>query len=400
MTLTVKRIPALPQGSNAVAGYRIAVWNSSTNETQQFDVSEFISEVQSGNYDWSSVATYGLNEVVFYNQRLWASLQVGNLNHVPQEDTWWTEVVKGQASGLKSWAAGAYTADEVFIVHDPGSGNNIYELTNVTRPYLSNNITTEIAGGDWEPFSLSVSNITYDGSRVIKKLPSVGDNLGTANITDFLDEAYFPELPQTIDISNQPIIEVGVSHAPNIVGVITPNDAIISARRVREVIGDTIEANPAGDAVNETLSAIVMIIGTNKTYRIEADSDLATGVNSTNKNLIGAYPYLYGNGSAGLTGNPLYIAAGITKLIEVQGEKTVNLSFSNERAYFAYDADFPDLTSIIDPNGFEILGATFPATPTIANVIASGLDNNWTKSFKIYETSANVSMNGNFTFKH
>ena len=68
--------------------------------------------------------------------------------------------------------------------------------------------------------------------------------------------------------------------------------------------------------------------------------------------------------------------------------------------YFAFSEDYPDLTSIVDPNGFQILGATFSATPVIASVMSDSLATDWTKNFKIYESISNLSANGTFQFFH
>ena len=399
--IVVKRIPQLSAGANAQPGWLIAVYDPNTNTTLRLDVSEFINNASSSDYDWDIAETYAVNEVVFYNNKLWASLINGNIGNVPQAGANWVEVVQGQSGGLKSWLASAYTADEVFVVYDDGAGNQIYELVNVARPFNSTDIDAEIIAGDWLPFNTTVSDVPFDGNRVIKNIPILGENFGTTSVNDFLEAAFFPSLVASITQSTFALKEVGVSFAPTVVGTISPQDSIILARRVREVIGNTIEANPAGNAVNELLGAITMIDGINKTYRIEADvttDAVASTPQSPDRNLEAVYPYFYGFGAAGLIENPLYL--GLIKFVAKQGNYSFNMVGTNQKMYIVFDANLPNLTSIKDPNNFEILGSVFPNTPVIANVIASGLTNNWTKSYKIYESVSNTTANGPHIITH
>lgn len=399
--IIIKRIPALPEGTVPKPGYKLAVWNSDTNTTEQIDAQQFLTAVTSGNYDWVNTTVYVLDQVVFYQGELWASLQNGNVGNVPQPGVWWTNINQSQGSGLVGWQAGAYTADEVYVTHDPGAGKEIYELVNVTRPYNSADIDAEILLGDWVLISASAAlDILFDGNRVIKALPAIGQNLGTTSIKDWMEEAYYPSLVATISQASQALHEVGESFAPTIIGTITPLDSIILVRRVRETIGNTIVANPVTNAVNELLPAVILVEGITKTYQIEADvtTDAIPSTEiSPQRNLEGVYPFLYGmNAAPGLIGNPLYVA--MIHVLQKQGEKIFNYVGTNEKMYFAYIATYPDLTSIKDPNGFEILGAVFPSVPTTALVASNGLGLDYNVSFKIYESINPVTANGDFKF--
>lgn len=401
MAIVVKRIPQLPAGANAQPGWKIAVWDDSTNTTKQVDVQEFINNQASSSYDWTDTTTYNTNEVAFYNNKLWASLINGNINNVPQAGPNWVEVVGQSSAGLANWAAGAYTSDEVFVVYDDGSGNLMYELINAQRPFNSTDIDAEILAGDWEPFNTAVTDVPFDGNRAIKKLPVIGDNYGTVSVNAFLEAAYFPSLIATISQANLPLQEVGVGFAPTINGTITPNDSTVNARRIREIIGNTIVANPAGNSVNELLVAITMVNGINRTYRIE--SDITTDGNNTteqspSRNLEATYAYFSGFGASGLTGNGIYTL--LNKLIQKQGNYTFNLAGVNNKMYIAFPEEYPDLTSIKDPNGFEILGSVFPSLPSIRAVTASGLANNWTKNYKVYESVSNTTASGPHIITH
>lgn len=396
----VTRIPGLPVGTTPKPGYKLAVWNSETNVTEQMDVEQFLVASTSGNYDWVNTTSYGVDEVVFYNGQLWASLQAANVGNTPQNGAWWISTAQQKGSSLIGWAAGTYTEDEVYVTHNPGAGKEIYELVAVARPYLSANIATEIAAGDWVLVSASAaSDLIFDGQRAIKRVPQVGDNFGTTSLLDFIEEAFFPELVALITQATQALHEVGESFAPTIIGTIDPKDSTINSRRVREVVGNTVVANPATNAVNELLAAVTIVSGITKTYRIEADvttdGDNTTEV-SPDVDLEGVYPFFYGMEAAGKVGLPLY--QDLIKLIQKQIDKVVNLNGTNLKMYYAYPATYPDLTSIKDPSGFEALGGAFPSTPTTALVTSENLGSNWSVNYKIYESNNLVTVAGDYEF--
>ena len=165
--LVVKRIPQLPEGTNAQPSWLIAIYDPATNTTKRISVESFLNEETTGNYDWVDTTTYAVNEVVFYNNTLWASDVNGNLNNTPQAGAFWTQVPAGLAGGLKRWVAGAFTADEVFVVYNAGSGDALYALVNATRPYNSTNFATELTAGDWVIFNTPATDIAFDSNRAI-----------------------------------------------------------------------------------------------------------------------------------------------------------------------------------------------------------------------------------------
>ncbi len=156
--IVVKRIPELTAGANAQPGWLIAVYDPNSNTTKRVNVNEFINNETSSDYDWKIATSYSVNEVVFHNNKLWASSINGNIGNVPQAGPNWVEVVQGQSGGLKTWEASAYTADEVFVVYDDGAGNQLYELVAVVRPYNSIDIDAEILAGGWEQFGANMTD--------------------------------------------------------------------------------------------------------------------------------------------------------------------------------------------------------------------------------------------------
>lgn len=164
---TVIRIPQLTEGNNAQPGWYFAIYNPSTNETLRIDVSEFLNTVSTGSYDWVNTNLYNTDEVVFYSNKLWASKVDNNQGNTPQPGAYWEEITQSVSSGLKTWAAGAYVDDDVFVVYDDGGGNQIYQLNNATRPFNSTDIDAEILNGDWVPFAdVTVTVVPLSASQV------------------------------------------------------------------------------------------------------------------------------------------------------------------------------------------------------------------------------------------
>ena len=120
----------------------------------------------------------------------------------------------------------------------------------------------------------------------------------------------------------------------------------------------------------------------------------AGSVNSSIRNLVGIYPFLTGSdASNALTGTALYNA--LTKSVTTQGNKSIAFSFAGEYGYFAYPEDYPNLSSIIDQNGFNVTAAW---SQDLVSVTSTGLGTNYTKTFKVYTTNNVTSINGTFQF--
>ena len=105
------------------------------------------------------------------------------------------------------------------------------------------------------------------------------------------------------------------------------------------------------------------------------------------------YPILYKTTTSDLNGNTLY-TEGI-KLIRPKENTFLDLIGSGVYSYFAYDSSYPDLVAILDPNGFNIINGF---TRTLVNVTSTGLNNNWTKEYKVYKFNTLSEFNGQYKF--
>jgi hypothetical protein len=136
------------------------------------------------------------------------------------------------------------------------------------------------------------------------------------------------------------------------------------------------------------------ITATSSTFTIKVND--GTSNSSVSTTVTGIYPYFYGFTSS----NTLTVAAlqSMTKVVEPKGDKTFDL-VGGENFFFAYDADYGLLSSIVDNDGINIF-ATFSTSTKILSS-PTGL---WTsKEYRIYKWS-NVSQIGppseNFDFKY
>lgn len=239
----------------------------------------------------------------------------------------------------------------------------------------------------------------FDWDRPIKALPNVSDNLGASftTVAAGLEELYFPFIPSALTLNGFSLVEEGTQQTPTVAGTFAQNDettTTTSRMLVNTVPGATSPDPIPFGAISQLQSAITA----DTTYKIEADVDNNGTPNTISSNTVTVdfiFPFFYGSDAdASLTGNALYLA--LTKLIQNQGNKTVNLSPSTEYIYFCYPDTYPDLTSILDPNSFEVLGSF---TKFARSVTSNGLFNDYTQGYKVYRSNGLTSAGGNYQFK-
>tara|TARA_R110001592_G_scaffold220011_1_gene474554 strand:- start:467 stop:1558 length:1092 start_codon:yes stop_codon:yes gene_type:complete len=116
---------------------------------------------------------------------------------------------------------------------------------------------------------------------------------------------------------------------------------------------------------------------------------------TTSRTATFVYPLYYGNSITDFStsGN---VEGTLTKSVQTRpSQKSVLLNFSGEFIYFCYPASYPDLTSILDGNGFETLSAFTKYTRT-----QDGASAGWSgRSYKIYKSGTTSVPNQTFVFK-
>ena len=116
---------------------------------------------------------------------------------------------------------------------------------------------------------------------------------------------------------------------------------------------------------------------------------------STTNTATFVYPLYYGNSTTDFstTGN---VEGTLTKSVQQRpSQKSINLNFTGEFIYFCYPAAYPDLTSILDGNGFETKDAFTKYTRNQDGAAAG-----WSgRSYKIYKSGITSVPNQTFIFK-
>lgn len=118
--------------------------------------------------------------------------------------------------------------------------------------------------------------------------------------------------------------------------------------------------------------------------------------NVVSKNTAGwnfVYPYYVGVCAEDATIDEALVE-GLTKKIEVKGNKSISYTCDNQRCVFAYPKSHGALKSILDPNSFESLSSF-----TQHEVSITGLDET-AQTYYVYVNGASTVTDFSFTFKY
>lgn len=239
----------------------------------------------------------------------------------------------------------------------------------------------------------SGNNISFDGDRAIKSIPTIGFNPGTNSITEFLEACFYAFVNATISInSGTSYFEKGTSQNIPLSGAITANDeTTFSNARIERSTSGTITLTAAAGSYSKTDHAINADVDYIAKVDVAGNGN-AHAINSGTKSIKFVFPFLTGMDASVLNGSTIY--AALTKQILPKANKLVNFNDSNKYIYFAYPASYGDLTSIKDPNNFEVLGSFTKSVVTV-----SGLAGGLSTSYNIYVTNTLTSVpNQNFNF--
>lgn len=272
-----------------------------------------------------------------------------------------------------------------------GATESASYATNALSASYASNGATETAS-----YANTSSVTVFNGERSIKRTGYSGLNVGGTSVVDFLNNFFFPFVSATV--SDTPVgttlYQRGTSNTFTLTSTILANDEITFGSA--SVKRDGIEWS--GSIIPPLSFAIPDIVTSNHSYQtfVQVDNNgNPTIISSNTSNVSFIYPYLWGMSTvAGLNGSSLYNA--FTKQIVVSGDKTVSLIGNVTYIYFAYPSTYPALTSIIDPNGFEVIG-NFEYSSSVS-VSSNGLFSDWTTNYRVYRTKLVSDPNGNYQF--
>lgn len=250
--------------------------------------------------------------------------------------------------------------------------------------------------------SLSSSVIPYNGNRAIKRDDPdfQGLNVGGSTVTEFLDNFFFPFIPATVSIttpSSTVYYETGSVQTRTVTSTITANDE--TSFGTGSVTRDSLTWNTIAAIPPLTPSFSDTNISSSHTYKtfVQVDNDGSpTVITSTARSVSFIFPYLYGLSSTeGLSGTSLYTTM-VSKSLTTQQDKADYFWGTGTYIYFCYPASYANLTSILDPNSFEVL-SSFEHSASVP-ITSSGLTTNWMNLYHVYRLKLLANPNGYFRF--
>lgn len=254
----------------------------------------------------------------------------------------------------------------------------------------------------WASSSLSASYVPYNGDRAIKRSPYTGINVGGEHVVEFLDNFFFPFIAATLSIttpSSTVYYETGSVQNRIITSTITANDE--TSFGTGSVKRDGADWNTILAIPPYTPSFTDTNISSSHTYQtfVQVDNDGSpTVINSTSRTVSFIYPYLYGLSSTpGLEGAALY-SAMVSKSLTTEQDKAGYLWGTGTYIYFCYPSSYSPLTSILDPNNFELI-SSFDHSASVS-ITSSGLSTNWMNTYRVYRLTLLANPNGYFQFYH
>ena len=228
---------------------------------------------------------------------------------------------------------------------------------------------------------IQVSQQTYTNSTPVPQdLGGIesGDTFSDETMTQMFDQLLYPYIAPSVNLSVTPTNSLR-EYGDNITSVdlsanTTKNtNDITSVEFFRDGSSIHVVSSPSASGGTETYTDSTGV-SSNTTYRVDVSDGTQTVSDSESYNFV--YPYYHGTGAPGLTPSEVQ---NLTKLIESKSNKVVYESPSSEVYYFAYPASYGSLSSILDSNGFEIIGDFTETDETFS--MLDGTD----QTYKVYE---------------
>jgi hypothetical protein len=236
----------------------------------------------------------------------------------------------------------------------------IFELVKDTlsKPqfYTWNSITKK-----WDIWSGSSGDVSsYTNSEpTISALGGieVGSTFEDKTMQEMFDMLLYPYMSPSISLSTNPsgIVREYGNNISSIVlsaSITKKSDDIVKIEYYKN--GSLIHTNGSPSSGSSTDSYTDSTgINNNTTYMAKVYDDKSSSTSSVTHTYV--YPMYIGNVS-NLNSTETDIKT-MTKLIKIKGNQSNSYTISSSRFCFAYPSSYGNLTSILDPNGFEMLSS-------------------------------------------
>jgi hypothetical protein len=208
-----------------------------------------------------------------------------------------------------------------------------------------------------------------------------GTDLGTdpVPVQDIFDDMLYPYTAPAITLTSTPATGVrefgNTSASVGLTATTTKNTNPIT--RVRFYRGSTmiheVPTPNASGGVETHTDNTELAVSTTYTARVfDGTQEVTSNIRAYNF----VFPYYYGVGAKNLTPSQI---AGLTKAVVASGNKTYTFNPTAQVFYFAYPLSYPALTSIKDPNQFDMIDDFTVSTKSI-----TGLDGT-AQNYRVYE---------------
>lgn len=243
--------------------------------------------------------------------------------------------------------------------------------------------------------SANVRLVSSDDEIVIISYPDPTDP--SIVIWDFDHDYYIPPtLGLTLDPST-PVIEIGNEPDITLNLTLTKGRDDVTASEITSDAGldatyqallDLAALNAGGPSGRSVIDTVVIAT---TTYTVDI-RDAVPIVDVAEVTVSFVYPFFYGSS----IGTSITFYSALTKLIAVEANQIVPFAATVEYFWFGYPDIYPDLISILDENGHEVISAF---TKSAELVTSLGLTNNWSNiGYTFYRTTNATTINGDFTF--
>ncbi len=244
-------------------------------------------------------------------------------------------------------------------------------------------------------YASTSSIVPFNGNRSITRTGYTGLDVGGSDVDTFLNNFFFPFISATVSDSGGGTFQTGTLQTINVLSTITVNSE--TSFGSASVFRDSLLWNTEPSIPPYSFTFTDTNVSSSQTYQTfvqVGNNGSPTNISSNTTTVSFIFPYLWGlSTTSSLSGSALYNA--FPSHVVNEGDQTIDFNGTAVYIYFAYPSTYPNLSSILDPNSFQVIGSF---NETIASVTSTGLTNNWTTNYKIYQTQLVSSPDGNFQF--
>lgn len=223
---------------------------------------------------------------------------------------------------------------------------------------------------------------------------AAGTTFDNMSVEQVLNKLLYPYIAPLISAKASPnggTYEKGASVSVSTVTatVTKKSDAIT---KVEIFDGSTSLGSKTDGSTGSIAFTVNQTVTSNKYFTAKVTDASGNTVSANTGTFSFVYPYYYG--AIDVETPTEVLVEGLTKLVEAKGNKTKAFTANNQFMVFAYPASYGDITTVLDPNSFDVT-----ATWTKHIVSITGLDGT-AQSYNVYVSKQVTVSDYNMTFKY